>query len=89
MSIIGVIIAGIIIGLLGRLLLPGSQPIGMLVTVLVGIAGTLIGWWIAGLFGVEDTSGVDWLRWIISVIVAVILVAVVAGVMGRNQRHTV
>lgn len=87
MSIIGVIIAGIIIGLLGRLLLPGSQPIGMLVTVLVGIAGTLIGWWIAGLFGIEDTSGVDWWRWIISVIVAVILVAIVANVMGRNQRR--
>ena len=87
MSIIGVIIAGIIIGLLGRLLLPGSQPIGLLVTVLVGIAGTLIGWWIAGLFGIEDTSGVDWSRWIISVIVAVILVAIVAGAMGRNQRR--
>jgi len=87
MSIIGVIIAGIIIGLLGRLLLPGSQPIGLLVTVLVGIAGTLIGWWIAGLFGIEDTSGVDWWRWIISVVVAVILVAIVAGVMGRNQRR--
>ena len=87
MSIIGVIIAGIIIGLLGRLLLPGSQPIGLIVTVLVGIAGTLIGWWIAGLFGIEDTSGVDWWRWIISVIVAVILVAIVANVMGRNQRR--
>lgn len=87
MSIIGVIIAGIIIGLLGRLLLPGSQPIGLLVTILVGIAGTLIGWWIAGLFGVEDTSGVDWLRWIISIIVAVVLVALVAGFMGRNQRR--
>jgi uncharacterized membrane protein YeaQ/YmgE (transglycosylase-associated protein family) len=84
-EIIGLIIAGIIVGLLGRFVLPGRQPIGFLVTVLVGIAGVLIGYWLAGALGVEATSGVDWVRWIISIVVAAVLVAVVAGVMGRRS----
>jgi uncharacterized membrane protein YeaQ/YmgE (transglycosylase-associated protein family) len=87
MSIIGLIIAGIIVGLLGRLVLPGRQPIGFLVTALVGIVGVLIGWWIAGALGVQATSGVDWIRWIISIVVSAILVAIVAGAMGRNSRR--
>jgi uncharacterized membrane protein YeaQ/YmgE (transglycosylase-associated protein family) len=84
-EIIGLIIAGIIVGLLGRFVLPGRQPIGFLVTVLVGIAGVLIGYWLSGALGVESTSGIDWIRWIISIVVAAVLVAVVAGVMGRRS----
>jgi uncharacterized membrane protein YeaQ/YmgE (transglycosylase-associated protein family) len=84
-EIIGLIIAGIIVGLLGRFVLPGRQPIGFLVTVLVGIAGVLIGYWLSGALGVESTRGIDWIRWIISIVVAAVLVAVVAGVMGRRS----
>lgn len=88
MSIIGLIIAGIIVGLLGRLVLPGRQPIGFLVTAVVGIVGVLIGWWIAGALGVAQTGGVDWIRWIISIVVSAVLVAIVAGLMGRDSRRT-
>lgn len=84
MTIIGLIIAGIIVGALARLFLPGRQPIGILLTIGVGILGTLIGWWLAGVLGVQATSGIDWLRWIISVIVAMVLVALTASLMGRR-----
>jgi uncharacterized membrane protein YeaQ/YmgE (transglycosylase-associated protein family) len=88
MEIIGLIIAGIIIGLLGRLVLPGSQPIGFLVTVVVGIVGVLIGYYLAAALGVAETRGIDWLRWIISIIVAAVLVALVSAFMGRRGTGT-
>lgn len=74
MSIIGSIIAGIIVGILARVVLPGRQAVGWLLTILLGVAGAVIGWLIAGWLGVQSTSGVDWLRWIISVIVAAVLI---------------
>jgi uncharacterized membrane protein YeaQ/YmgE (transglycosylase-associated protein family) len=72
MSIIGSIIAGLIVGLLARFFLPGRQNLNLLVTTIIGIVGALIGWWIAGLLGVQQTGGVDWIRWIISIVVAAI-----------------
>jgi uncharacterized membrane protein YeaQ/YmgE (transglycosylase-associated protein family) len=86
-TIIGLIIAGIIIGALARLFLPGKQAIGMIATIIVGIIGTLVGYWIAAALGVDKTNGVDWIRWIISIIVAIVLVAITAGIMGRNDRR--
>jgi uncharacterized membrane protein YeaQ/YmgE (transglycosylase-associated protein family) len=87
-TIIGLIIAGIIIGALARLFMPGRQAIGMIATIVVGIIGTLVGYWIAAALGVEATNGIDWIRWIISIIVAVILVAITASVMGRGRGRT-
>jgi uncharacterized membrane protein YeaQ/YmgE (transglycosylase-associated protein family) len=87
-TIIGLIIAGIIIGALARLFMPGRQAIGMIATIVVGIIGTLVGYWIAAALGVEETNGVDWIRWIISIIVAVILVAITASIMGRGRGRT-
>jgi uncharacterized membrane protein YeaQ/YmgE (transglycosylase-associated protein family) len=75
-SIIGSIIAGIIVGILARVVLPGKQNISILITIILGILGALIGWWLAGLLGVQETSGIDWIRWLISVIVAAILIVV-------------
>jgi uncharacterized membrane protein YeaQ/YmgE (transglycosylase-associated protein family) len=87
-TIIGLIIAGIIIGALARLFMPGRQAIGMIATIVVGIIGTLVGYWIAAALGVEETNGVDWIRWIISIIVAVVLVAITASIMSRNNNRT-
>jgi uncharacterized membrane protein YeaQ/YmgE (transglycosylase-associated protein family) len=46
-SLVSIVVAGAIIGGLGRLIVPGRQPIGLLTTVLLGIAGSLIGGGIA------------------------------------------
>ena len=85
MSIIGVIIAGAIIGALARLVMPGRQPMGFLITIILGIVGVLIGWWLAGALGVQTTSGVDWLRWIISIIASVVVIAAYIAVTGRRK----
>ena len=87
MEIIGVIIAGIIIGLLGKFVAPGDRDnIPIWLTLLCGIGGVLIGYYLAELAGVEDTSGVDWLRWIISIAVAAVLVMIAATATGRRSR---
>ena len=85
MSIIGSIIAGIIVGVLARLVLPGRQNISVIITIILGILGALIGWWLAGLLGVQETGGIDWIRWLISVIVAAILIVIYGSITGRKQ----
>lgn len=85
MTIIGTIIFGAVIGILARLFLPGRQRIGMIMTVLIGIVGALIGYWLAGLFGVAATGGIDWIRWIFSIVVAAVLVVLYERIMGRTK----
>jgi uncharacterized membrane protein YeaQ/YmgE (transglycosylase-associated protein family) len=88
-EIIGVIIAGIIIGALGKFVAPGDRDnIPIWLTILCGIAGVLIGYYLAAALGVEETNGIDWLRWIISIIVAAVLVMIAASVTGRRGTST-
>ncbi|CAJ1504837.1 GlsB/YeaQ/YmgE family stress response membrane protein [[Mycobacterium] burgundiense] len=90
MTVTGVITAiliGAVIGVLARLILPGKQAIGMVLTVVVGIVSALIGTWLAQAMGIStNTGGVDWLELLVQLVVAVIGVALVAAVMGRRQR---
>ncbi|MFW3171508.1 GlsB/YeaQ/YmgE family stress response membrane protein [Geodermatophilus sp. CPCC 206100] len=90
MEIIGVIVAGIIIGLLGKFVAPGDRDnIPLWLTVICGIAGVLIGYYLAAALGVDATSGIDWIRWIISIIVAAVLVMIAATVTGRRGHRAV
>jgi uncharacterized membrane protein YeaQ/YmgE (transglycosylase-associated protein family) len=85
-GIISAILIGIVVGVLGRLVLPGKQSIGMLVTVLVGIVSALIGTALARALGIPTaTAGVDWLELLVQVIVAALGVALVASLMGRRR----
>ena len=88
MEVIGVIVAGIIIGLLGKLVAPGDKDNTPLwATILAGIAGVLIGWYLSLALGVAETDGIDWIRWIISIVVAAILVIATSTLMGKNKRN--
>jgi uncharacterized membrane protein YeaQ/YmgE (transglycosylase-associated protein family) len=86
-GIISAILIGIVVGILGRLVVPGRQPIGFLITILVGIVAAFIGTAIARAIGIPTaTSGVDWLELLVQVVVAAIGVAIAAAIIGR--RHT-
>ncbi|MDO0930738.1 GlsB/YeaQ/YmgE family stress response membrane protein [Streptomyces sp. DG2A-72] len=74
-GIISAIVIGIIIGVLGRLVVPGRQRMGILWTILVGIAAALLGSAIANAFDVADTDGVDWIEWLIQIGLAAVGVA--------------
>ncbi|WP_086786868.1 GlsB/YeaQ/YmgE family stress response membrane protein [Streptomyces caniscabiei] len=83
-GIISAIVIGIVIGVLGRLVVPGRQRIGILLTVLVGIVAALIGSAIAAGIGVADTSGPDWIEWLIQIALAAL--GIVALDRGRARR---
>lgn len=89
-GIIGTIIFGAVIGVLARIVLPGKQRIGLLMTVVLGVVGALAGYFLWGLitgegFGGGDTGGIDWIRWLISIAVAALLIGVYAGSQGRRS----
>src|SRR3954451_5920398 len=87
MGIIGLIIAGLIIGLLGKFVAPGARDNTPLwLTLVCGVVGVLIGYYRAGALGVAHTHGVDWLRWIISIIVPAVLLFPASTLTGRNNR---
>jgi uncharacterized membrane protein YeaQ/YmgE (transglycosylase-associated protein family) len=88
-SIILAIVVGAIIGLVARLIMPGKQNIGMIMTVVIGALGGLIGSWVASYFGYHNANGgVAWIPFFIGVGVAVILIAIYESVMGRRTRRT-
>ena len=90
MSIIGVIIAGIIIGLLGKFVAPGDRDnIPLWLTIVCGIAGVIVGWYIYRAFGGNGSSGVDWVRWIVAIIVSAIFVMIASAITGRNTTRRV
>ena len=84
-EIIGTIIFGAVIGVLARLVLPGKQNISAIITVILGILGALIGYWLWGLVGGGDTGGIDWIRWFISIAAAALLVVAYGAVTGKKQ----
>ncbi|HJV12875.1 MAG TPA: GlsB/YeaQ/YmgE family stress response membrane protein [Propionibacteriaceae bacterium] len=86
MEIIGVIIAGIIIGLLGKFVAPSTRDnIPIWLTILCGVAGVIIGWYIYTAFGGDGSPGIDWVRWLIAIAVAAVLVIIADAVMVRSR----
>ncbi len=83
-SIIGAIIIGLIIGALGRLVVPGKQDIPIWLTIVVGIVAALIGTAIVG--PLRNTNGIDWIELAVQVVLAAVGVAIVSGMRGR-RRH--
>ncbi|MBP1780594.1 MULTISPECIES: GlsB/YeaQ/YmgE family stress response membrane protein [Micromonospora] len=79
------LIIGLVIGALGRLVVPGKQNIPIWLTLLIGVVAALVGTLVAGAFGVADTPGIDWIELALQVGFAAIGVAVFAGLYGRRR----
>ena len=86
MDVIGVLVAGVIIGLLGKFVAPGDKDnIPIWLTLLCGIGGVVLGWFIYTALGGNSTDGIDWVRWIVAIVVAAVLVVIASTVTGRNS----
>lgn len=83
-GIFSALIVGIIIGALGRLVVPGRQRIPLWLTMVIGIVAALIGTAIASVLGVADTRGIDWIELAIQVVLAAVGVSIAAGSYGRR-----
>lgn len=81
-GIISALFAGIIIGLIARLLVPSMQPIGCIVTIIIGIIGAFLGLAAANAFGYGET----WiLVFLTQVFIAIVLVAITATLFRRSN----
>lgn len=90
MSWIWTIIAGIVVGLLGKLIAPGNKDnVPLWLVIVLGIVGVVVGRLIASGLGVEDTRGGDWIKWVIQVGLAVVLVMITSVMLGRRGRRVV
>lgn len=93
MTVTGIIVAiivGAIIGALGRLVVPGRQPIPIWLTIAVGIVAAFVGTLIARALGIPTaTSGIDWGELLVQVLVAALGVFLVAGAYGRSRHRSV
>jgi uncharacterized membrane protein YeaQ/YmgE (transglycosylase-associated protein family) len=82
LDIIGLIIIGLIIGALARLVVPGSNPIGLLMTLLLGVVGAVVGGLIANAAGIESLI----VQYLIALAIAAVLVfAVTSFQRGRTK----
>jgi len=82
MGILAWILFGLVIGVIAKLLMPGRDPGGFIITILLGIAGALLGGFIGramGFYGPDEAAG-----WIVSILGAIILLAIYRMMVRRR-----
>lgn len=84
-TVAGAVVAGLIVGAIARLLLPGRQNISLGATVLIGFLAALVGGLIAQFLGVGDTAGIDWIKLFIQIGLAMIGIGFWSGTFFRTQ----
>ena len=81
-GIFGYIIGGAVIGILARLLKPGADPMGWIMTIIVGIVGAIIGGQLAVMLGLTSTL----MMWVIAIVAAIVLLFVYEAVRRKRPR---
>jgi uncharacterized membrane protein YeaQ/YmgE (transglycosylase-associated protein family) len=82
MGILSWILFGLVVGVIAKLLMPGRDPGGFIITILLGIAGALIGGFIGramGFYGPNEGAG-----WLMSILGAVVLLALYRMMVRRR-----
>ncbi|MDT0436474.1 MULTISPECIES: GlsB/YeaQ/YmgE family stress response membrane protein [Streptomyces] len=89
MGIIAWIVIGLLAGAIAKLLLPGKDPGGIIVTMLIGIAGGLLGGWLGKvIFGVDSIDGFFNLStWVAAIVGSLILLILYRVLTGNRRSH--
>ncbi|ORW00286.1 GlsB/YeaQ/YmgE family stress response membrane protein [Mycobacterium kyorinense] len=84
-TIFSALIAGLIVGALARLVMPGKQNIGIIMTIVLGALGSFLGSWLTYSVGYKNANG-GWavIPFLVGIIVAVVLIAIYLGLTGRR-----
>jgi uncharacterized membrane protein YeaQ/YmgE (transglycosylase-associated protein family) len=82
-GILGWLLIGLVAGALGKLIMPGKDPGGLIVTILVGIAGALLAFYLTPLLGI-DVHGSGWRAYIAATAGAVVLLALYRLIIARR-----
>src|ERR1044072_1932688 len=88
-TIISAIVVGAIVGALARLIMPGKQAIGVIMTIVLGILGSLFGSWVTYQVGYSNSNG-GWavIPFLVGVVVGMVLIAVYPALTGRAGTGT-
>ncbi|MCW2835750.1 MAG: hypothetical protein JWN68_3703 [Nocardioides sp.] len=82
---IGFIVAGLIIGVLARLIKPGRQNLSILMTLLLGLAGSVVGGLVANILGTGSIWELNVLGFVVAVIAAIVFIGVAEGATHRGR----
>ncbi len=85
MAIIGFLVFGLVVGALARLIKPGKQRLSLLMTLLLGVVGSLIGGVVANLLGTGGFFELNIRGSIVAIVAAVLLIGVFEGTAGRKH----
>ena len=80
-GILGYIVGGAVIGILARLFKPGADPVGWIMTIVLGILGALAGGWAAGYFGLGTA-----MTWVAAIVAAIILLFIWEALRRKTPR---
>ena len=83
MGLIATLLIGLIIGAIAKLLVPGRDPGGWIITILLGIAGAVVGTWLGRMLGIYRSG--ESAGWIASIAGAVLLLLLYRAIVGRRR----
>lgn len=83
MSILWAAIVGLIVGALAKAIMPGRDPGGILVTMIIGVVGSLLGGWLGRALGFYDAG--EGAGFLMSLIGAILLLAIYRAIAGRKS----
>jgi uncharacterized membrane protein YeaQ/YmgE (transglycosylase-associated protein family) len=78
-SIIWTLLAGLVIGAIAKLLMPGKDPGGCIITMLLGVAGAFVGTWLGKMFTGNDNYTAHWIMSIVGAMILLFLYRMIAG----------
>jgi uncharacterized membrane protein YeaQ/YmgE (transglycosylase-associated protein family) len=81
-GIFGYIIGGLVIGVLARLIKPGADPLGWIMTIILGVLGAVIGGWASTNFGL---GGI--MTWVVAILAAIVLLFVYESVRAKGAKR--
>jgi uncharacterized membrane protein YeaQ/YmgE (transglycosylase-associated protein family) len=86
LGIVGWIVLGLLAGLIAKAIVPGAESVGLIITTLLGIAGALLGGFLATALGFGDPidNFFDLSTWVAAVVGAVIIIAIWNALRGRR-----
>jgi uncharacterized membrane protein YeaQ/YmgE (transglycosylase-associated protein family) len=84
MGILAWIVLGLIAGAIAKFLMPGQDPKGCIITMVIGVVGALLGGWIATMLGYGGLSGFDFRSLIIAVLGSILLLILWRLISGRR-----
>jgi uncharacterized membrane protein YeaQ/YmgE (transglycosylase-associated protein family) len=81
-GIFGYIIGGLVIGVIARLVKPGADPLGWIMTIILGVLGAVIGGWASTNFGL---GGI--LTWVVAILAAIVLLFIYESVRAKSAKR--